>query len=210
LPVEPPPLAAKAVETAAGRQGFIPLPFRLTAADFEIAFITPAMVFASQQPDRHTTSKELQASLEQSRLPPWQNFGTWTDYVSDSPPVLLVRVTPKLSESFWAKVGRGAAMSQGVSVPAVKRFGVALSRMRAFCGDTEIAPIHPLMLETDLGGPATLAEGLYVFDPTAFTSCAEAKLMLYSDKDPNKADTRRIDSAVLDQIKHDFDAYRPQ
>jgi hypothetical protein len=55
----------------------------------------------------------------------------------------------------------------------------------------------------------TLSEGLAVFDPGALTpSCDSVKLMVYSEKDPQKADTRIVDARIVDQIWQDFAAYR--
>ena len=66
--------------------------------------------------------------------------------------MLLVRVTPKLVEGFWTKVGRAAASTQGVSVPPIKRMTAGFARLRAFCGEAEVTPIHPFKLEqTRLG-----------------------------------------------------------
>jgi hypothetical protein len=53
------------------------------------------------------------------------------DDVAGFPPVLLVRVTPKLVEGFWTNVARGAAQTQGVAIPPIKRFTSGFSRMRA-------------------------------------------------------------------------------
>ena len=44
------------------------------------------------------------------------DFSNWSEYVADIPPVLFVRVTPKMVESLWAKVARGAAMTQGMAL----------------------------------------------------------------------------------------------
>ena len=49
-------------------------------------------------------------------------FSNWSTYVSDTPPVLMIRVTPRLVEGFWMKVARGAAMTQGAYVPSLKHF----------------------------------------------------------------------------------------
>ena len=39
--------------------------------------------------------------------------------------------------------------------------------MRAFCGDTEVTPIHPFVVEHCLSETEAIIEGLYVFDPAA-------------------------------------------
>jgi hypothetical protein len=47
---------------------------------------------------------------------------------------------------------------------------------------------------------------LYVFDPAALgPGCSTVTLVLYSEKEPAKADTRVIDPKILQQIWRDFD-----
>ena len=108
---------------------------------------------------------------------PLLDFSNWSDYVADVPPVLLVRVTPRLVEGFWTKVARGAAQTQGVSMPPIKRLKSGFSRMRAFCGDAEVTPIHPFKLEHSVDETDAIYEGLYVFDPGALgPQCGTVKL----------------------------------
>ena len=133
------------------------------------------------------------------------DFGNWSEYVADFPPVLLIRVTPKLVESFWTTVARGAARTQGVALPPIKRVKSGFSRMRVFCGDAEVTPIHPFKLEQRVSESDAIYEGLYVFDPGALgPHCGTVKLVLYSEKEPAKGDTRLVDPKVLQQIWQDF------
>ncbi len=207
LPLEPAqPFPLEALKAAFTKRGPNLLPYTLTAADFEVAFITPLMVYAAQQPDRRTTSRETRnASPDQMRLPAWSDFANWSDYMADVPPVLLVRVTPKLDESFWTTVARGAARTQGMNLPPMKKPKAPLSRLRAFCGDVEVAPIHPFAVESQMFANETLVEGLYVFDPSAFgPQCGPVKLQLYSEKEPEKADTKIVDPTIVEKLWQDF------
>ena len=189
LPVEPvkpfPPAALK--EAAARRTG----PHQMSSDGFDLAFITPLHVAGSQG---------------RSQV---MDFKNWSDYVAETPPVLLIRATPRLVEGFWAKVGRAAAMTQGIALPAFKRPKSGFSRMRAFCGDDEVAPIHPFKVEQALSDTETIYEGLYVFDPGAFSpSCGTVKLELFSEKEPDKADARIVDAGIITQIWQAFAPYR--
>src|SRR4029450_2143779 len=122
---------------------------------------------------------------------PLMDFSNWSDYVADYPPVLLVRITPRLVEGFWTTVGRMAAHTQGVSLPPIKRIKSGFGRLRAFCGDAGGARIHPFRLEQRVSETEAIYEGLYVFDPAAFgPHCAGVKLMLYSEKEPEKPGTK--------------------
>jgi len=51
--------------------------------------------------------------------------------------------------------------------------------------------------------------GLYVFDPGALgPSCGSVKLVLFSEKEPDKADSRVVDPKIVQQIWDDFASYR--
>ena len=137
------------------------------------------------------------------------DFGDWSDYFADAPPVLVVRVTPKLAESFWTTVARGAAYTQGVAVPAIKHFKPGFSPLHAFCGDVEVTPIHPFILERRVSETDAVREGLYIFDPQALgPHCKSVKLTLHSEKAPKKPDTRAVEPQVIERIWQDFAPYR--
>ena len=110
-PAEPAPIAA--FKDAVKRRAGSLLPYQMAASEFDVAFITPVLNFAAQSQ-------------------PNQNFSNWSDYVADIPPVLFVRVTPKMAESFWAKVARGAAYTQGMALPALKRLKSGFQRLQAY------------------------------------------------------------------------------
>ena len=184
-PTEPAPIAAftDAVKRRAGSLN----PYQMAASEFDVAFITPVLNFAAQSQ-------------------PNQNFSNWSDYVADIPPVLFVRVTPKMVESFWAKMARGAAYTQGMALPALKRLKSGFQRLQAYCGRAELTPIHPFKLELRVSETDAIYEGLYAFDPAALgPGCSTVTLVLYSEKEPAKADTRVVDPTILQQIWRDFE-----
>ena len=126
--------------------------------------------------------------------------------MADIPPVLTVRVTPRMVESLLGKVARGAASTQGMALPAIKHLKSGFDRLRAFCGRTEVQPIHPFKLELRVSETGVVHEGLYVFDPAALgPECGTVTLVLYSEKEPEKADTRVVDPKLLQQIWQDLD-----
>ncbi len=179
-----------------------------------MSFITPVLTYSaqyqSQQPRPRTTSKDTRKpEPEPTLVRPLLDFRNWSEYVMDFPPVLLVRVTPKMVEGFWTRVARGAASTQGMSIPPIKRITSGFARLRAFCGDAEVTPIHPFMLELRVSEDEAIYEGLYVFDPGALgPHCGTVKLVLYSEKEPEKGDTRVVDPKVVEQIWQDFEPYR--
>jgi S1-C subfamily serine protease len=214
LPVEP--AAAFPVDTLKDivqkRAGSLN-PYQIASQDFDIAFITPVLTYgaqytAEQMRNRSRTTGAKMIDVDQGVVRPVMEFRNWADYVDQFPPVLLVRITPKAVESFWTTVARGAAQTQGVAIPAIKRPKAAFSRMRAFCGDAEVTPIHPFKLEQRVAD-TTIYEGLYVFDPAALgPQCGTVKLTLYSEKEPDKGDPRVVDAHVVEQIWQDFEPFR--
>jgi hypothetical protein len=188
----------------------------MSSDDFDIAFITPVLTYGARQQEEQASRRERGRG---SRTPPPEQrstrslleFGNWSEYLEDYPPVLLVRVTPKFVEGFWTTVARGAARTQGVSLPPIKHFKSGFLRMRAFCGDAEVTPIHPFKLEQRISDTDAINEGLYVFDPGALgPQCAAVKLVMYSEKEPDKADTKVVDPKTINQIWQDFAPYRDQ
>ena len=181
------PAPVDAFKDAVKRRAGSLLPYQMAASEFDVAFITPVLAFAAQSQ-------------------PNQNFSNWSDYVADIPPVLFVRVTPKMAESFWSKVARGAASTQGMALPALKRLTSGFQRLQAYCGRAEVTPIHPFKLELRVSETDATYEGLYTFDPAALgPGCSTVTLVLYSEKEPAKADTRVIGPTILQQIRRDFD-----
>ena len=102
-------------------------------------------------------------------------------------------------------------MTQGMSLPAMKRVKTGFSRIRAFCGEAELTALHPFVVESAFGANSAALEGLYVFEPDAIgPHCATVKLTLYSVKEPDRGDTRTVDPALVKQIWQDFEPYRQQ
>jgi hypothetical protein len=212
LPVEPArpfPLNARkdASQPGAGSQSS----YQISSSDFDVAFLTPTLLYSSQDQtrgrDRGTATRLPDADSAASRA--LLDFSNWSEYVADYPPVLMIRVTPKLVEGFWTTVARGAARTQGVAVPPIKHFKSGFSRLRAFCGAAEVTPIHPFKLEQRVSESDAIYEGLYVFDPGALgPQCGTVKLVLYSDKEPAKGDTRVVDPKTVQEIWRLFAPYR--
>ena len=79
-------------------------------------------------------------------------------------------------------------MTQGMALPPMKRAKSGFLRMRIFCGNTEVTPIHPFVVEHRISETEAIDEGLYVFDPAAFgPPCGTVRLTVYSKTSPTKA-----------------------
>ena len=183
LPVEPPALSAATLDEAVQRRAGNMKPPQMSSADFDITFLTPVLVKGAKTAD----------------------FGSWSDYFADVRPVLVIRVTPKLTEGFWTTVARGAAYTQGAAIPAIKHFKPGFSRLQVWCGDVEVTPIHPFMLERRVSETDAVREGLYVFDPQSLgPACKSVRLVVASEKDPRKEDTRTVDPRMIERVWQDF------
>lgn len=195
LPVEPStsPRREPTSGTVARSSGMLSLP-RMTSDDFDITFLAPSRV--SFDGGRSSAEEPWQQLLSE--------FANWTAYVERRWPVLLVRVTPRLTEGLWGKLARGAALTQGVSLPPIKRLKPNFARLRAFCDTAEIRPIHPFVLQHQLSDTDPLIEGLYVFDPASFVSgCTAIRLHLSSVAAPDRADIVTVPPQVLSQLRRD-------
>jgi S1-C subfamily serine protease len=215
LPVEPArPFPVNALKDAAERRAGSLSPYQMSSSDFDIAFITPVLIYGAQHQSEQERGRErrggtITSDAQPAVLRPLMDFANWSDYAADVPPVLLIRVTPKLAEGFWTTVARGAAWTQGIALPPIKHVKSGFSRMRVLCGDAEVTPVHPLKLEQRISDSDAIYEGLYAFDPGALgPHCAPVKLVLYSEKEPTKGDTRVVDPKVLQQVWQDFAPYR--
>jgi hypothetical protein len=214
LPVEPArPFPADGLEASLDRRTGGLEPYTMSSADFDIVLLTPPVVYHELHAPTtipHTTSKETRSpNAELSFMRRRMDFGAWSDYVSEIWPALLIRVTPRFTEGFWAKVGRVAAETQGVGLPALKHYKSGFVRLRVLCGTVEVTPIHPFELETQVTERATIDEGLYVFDPGALgPHCGAVTLVLYSEKGPEQGDSRIVSPKILEQIWQDFEPYR--
>lgn len=190
LPLDPHrPIVPGALSAAVKNRAGSLSPYPMSTTDFDVAFITPVHIYGAKDSVRRSV----------------MDFGNWSEYLADHPRVLLVRVTPKMAEALWARLARGAAMTQGMSLPPLKRAKAGFSRMSLFCGDTEVTPIHPFMVEQRTSETEAIYEGLYVFDPAALgPQCGTVKLTVYSEEESDKGDTRVVDPKVLQQITQDF------
>jgi hypothetical protein len=188
-------------------------PPTISAADFDVRFITPVATYAARfAADR--ANAHARGSGRADVVQPLQDFANWEGYVGEFLPVLLVRVTPKLAEGFWQAVGRYAARTQGVAIPAVKHPKAALTGLRLYCGESLVTPLHAFRIVHRApardGSPAAiqLNEGLFVFGPDAVTpACGTATVVLFSDR-RREGDARPLDAAIVDRIVRDFELSR--
>ena len=172
----------------------------MTSADYDVAFITPVMVYAVHNPSdeqRRRQASGVASGPGPAAIDPLEDFSNWSGYVADVPPVLLIRVSPRLVEGFWTKVARGAASTQGVSLPPNQALQVGVRAPARLLRRRRGAPVHPFRLEQRVSETDAVYEGLYAFDPGALApSCGTVKLTFYSEKEPEKGDTKVVDAKI--------------
>ena len=213
LPTEPAtPFPEKALVSAAKTLAGKATAYLVSGTDFDVSFITPPVLYAAIHKPEDRERFDYARDDPQRQQPvfrPLDDFGTWDEYVSEAPPVLLVRVAPKFGEKLWTTLARGAAQTQGMAIPAIKKPKATFGGLRLTCGDTDIAPIHPLRIEHRVDDGTAIDEGLYVFAPSAISpQCGAVKITILSDKPSDKGDLRTIDAKIVQQIWDDFAPYR--
>jgi hypothetical protein len=208
LPVEPVHPFPRDSTTAPATSGGSSPPV-VSSSDFDIAFVTPPAVLRARERAGWTGGRSVRPPEAEARLGRLTDFGSWAEYFAEAPPVLIVRVTPKLVEGFWKRLAREAARTQGAALPAFRDFKTNFLRMRVSCGGADVAPIHPFVLEHPVDDTRLIREGLYAFDPGALgPHCNGVTLTLWSEQAPKQADTIVIDPKIIDQVWQDFAPYR--
>ena len=212
LPTEPAePFPPKALESAAKSLAGKAAAYSISGADFDVSLITPPVLYASlhKPKDSERFDYTRDDPPRQPMLRPLDDFGTWNEYVADVPPVLLIRVTPKFGEKFWTTVARGAAQTQGVAIPAIKKPKAAFGNLRLACGDADVVPIHPFRIGHGVDDGTSVDEALYVFAASAISpQCGTVRITIFSDKPSDKGDTKTIDAKIVQQVWDDFAPYR--
>jgi len=199
-----------------------PEDYHFSASDFEVTLITPILTYGVDYAVKNAALQERAKRNKKSTaitgtVDPFQEYKNWAEYVGEFKPVLLIDARPKLVEGFWSAFGRGLAESQGhYGGPANLHFKSDFYRMRLYCGDREVIPIHPGKVEhrAQANNAAVRVndityEGLYTYVPDAIgPHCGTVRVMLFDEKDPQKADIRSVDPKLVSRIWNDFDAYR--
>jgi len=223
LPVEPTdsyPLDS--LKETIGTEKFNRHPYLFSEASFDVAMVTPVLKYRMEEAVQLAAAKEKgkrtkkhEAAI-QNTFEPLRDLRGWAEYAGEYKPVLLIQAEPQLRETFMSALGRGLAASGGnYGGPARMKYKTDFYRMRLLCGGKEVEPIHP-------GKAATVANahnafvsvtdatyvGIYTYPADALQpSCGEVALELYSEKDPNKASRKVLDSKAVERIWADFQPY---
>jgi len=221
LPVDPTdkyPLDA--IKDVVEAKKFDLAPYSFVEANFNVTLITPLMRYrmeteaerkAAKTKEKRNNSKDA----VQGTFSTTEQFKNWAEYVGEYKPVLLIQAQPLLGESFWGAVGRGVAANYGIRAQANLRFKTDFYKMKLFCGDKEVEPIHPgkiffLTNESNYfvrSHDATYA-GFYSYPADAVNeTCGTVRVELFSEKHPDKAETKTLDKKTVARLVADFQPY---
>ena len=197
--------------------------YSFVTTDFEVSVVTPVLTYGVQYAaekaamreriKRNKSAKAVQGTTESE----FSQYKNWAEYVGEYRPVINIDARPKLVEGFWSAFGRGLAQSQGYyGGPANLHFKSDFYRMRLMCGGKEVTPIHPGKIEHRVAASNAAVrvndasfEGFYTFAPDAIRpDCGTVSVMFYTEKNPEKPDTKVLPAKMVQKIWDDFAPYR--
>jgi hypothetical protein len=95
------------------------------------------------------------------------------------------------------------------------KFRTDFYRMKLLCGTKEVEPIQPGKAATVVNGHNSFVNvtdatyvGIYSYPPDAISpSCGKVTLQLYSEKEPDKLESKDLDQKSIDRVWNDFRPY---
>jgi hypothetical protein len=223
LPVEPTdayPLGPLKEEIKSAK--FDRRPYLFTVGGFDVALVTPVLTYKLQEgvslaaaEEKGRRTRKHNESVKDT-FEPLQEMHEWAEYIGEYKPVLLIQAEPQLRETFMSAFARGMASSGGYYAgPAHLKFKTDFYRMKLFCGDKEIEPIQPIKVATVRNDHSAFVHvtdatyvGVYSYPPDAISSsCGKVTLQIYSEKDPNKSESKDLDQKSIDRVWNDFRPY---
>src|SRR5258708_10970475 len=217
LPVEPlTPYPIEGLKEALRAEKYDPRPYYFAVGDFNIALSTPPLDYREQeerwlQAEReHKKRNKKQQSADQSTGDS-DAPKDWEEEAGAHPAVFGIYVMPKAKEGFGSAFGR----SFNPNSAAKLKFKTDFPKMKLFCGNNEVQPIHPgrVPVTVSVRDRAVKMEdstykGVYMYSPDAVNpDCAQVKLEIYSAKggDPT---VKTFEEKTVQHVWADFDAFR--
>ncbi len=219
LPVDPTDIfLLEAIRDIATAKKFDSDRYLVTIGDFNVTLLTPTLKYRIETEVEREAAKTREKRNKkdgaiQGTFRPFENFYAWREYVGDYKPILIIRATPTLGESFGSMFGRAMiAGIAGVRAPARLRFNADFYRMRLMCGDKEVEPIHPAKIAHILNESNVFVsikdatyEGLYSYPADAISpACGKVTLEMYSEKKPTEAKSKVLSEKAVLKIATDF------
>jgi S1-C subfamily serine protease len=224
LPVEPrDPYPLDSLKEMSKPAKFDRKPYIFTVGGFDVALGTPVLEYEVQEEVGRTVTQEKNKRTKrrgesaQRTFEPLQDLPEWAEYVGEYKPVLLVQAAPQLRETFMSALSRELAPSIepfGSAAPRL-RFRTDFYRMKLLCGAKEVEPIQPGKAATIINAHNEFVNitdatyvGIYSYPPDAISlSCGKVTLQIYSEKEPDKSESKDLDEKSIDRIWNDFRPY---
>jgi S1-C subfamily serine protease len=224
LPVEPSdPYPLDSLKELSKPAKFDRKPYIFTLGGFDVALGTPVLQYELQAEVGHAAAQEKNKRTKkrnessQSTFEPLQDLHEWAEYTGEYKPVLLVQAAPQLRETFISVLGRELVPSIepfASGAPRMK-FRTDFYRMKLLCGMKEVEPIQPGKAATVVNAHNSFVNvtdatyvGIYSYPPDAVSpSCGKVTLQLYSEKEPEKSESKDLDQKSIDRVWNDFRPY---
>src|SRR5207302_9516358 len=109
LPLEPEhPFEDDALKEAVSRRAGAPGAYLVNADDFDVAVITPVLLYGSRHRGDRAPGRAQRPSGNRDQIMksmrPLHDFANWDDYVGGYPPVVMIRATPKRARAGFASM----------------------------------------------------------------------------------------------------------
>jgi len=217
LPVEPlTPYPVEGLKEVLRVEKYDLRPYYFSVGDFNIALSTPPLDYREQEEMR------LQAEREHNKRGKKQQNANqdtsasdtpkeWEEEAGAHPAVFGIYVMPKAKEGLGSALGR----SFNVNSAAKLKFKTDFQKMRLFCGDKEVQPIHPGKVPVMVSVRNRVVKmedstykGVYLYSPDAVNpGCGQVKLEIYSSKG-GEPTVKAFDEKTVQHVWEDFDAFR--
>jgi len=223
LPVEPTePYPLDSLKETIQSTKFDRRPYVFSIGGFDVALETPVLKYRLEEQVRLAAAKQKGKRTKkndeaiQNTFQPLEDLRGWAEYAGEYRPVLLIEAAPQLRETFASALGRGLASSGGYyGGPARMKFKTDFYKMSLICGDREVEPIQPGKAATVVNAHNAFVNvtdatyvGIYSYPPDAISpACGKVRLELYSEKEPDKPETKELDQKTVDRVWGDFQPY---
>ena len=223
LPVEPTdPYPLGSIKEAIRSGKFDRKPYAFTVGSFDVELRTPVLEYELQEEVGITAAEEKDQRTRQHKdsiqntFDPLQDLREWNEYVGAHKPVLLVRAEPHLRETLLSGLGRELTPAiMRYTGGARMKFRADFYRMKLLCGAKEVEPIQPGKAATVVNAHNAFVKvtdatyvGIYSYPPDAISpSCGKVTLQLYSEKEPDKSESKNLDQKSINRVWSDFRPY---
>ena len=197
-------------------------PYIFSIGGFDVALGTPVLQYEVQGEVGHAAAQERSKRTKKrnesapNSFEPLQDLHEWAEYTGEYKPVLLVQAAPQLRETFLSVMGRELAPSiESYAGGPRMKFKTDFYRMKLLCGGKEVEPIQPGKAATVVNAHNSFVNvtdatyvGIYSYPPEAISpSCGKVTLQLYSEKEPDKSESKDLEQKSVDRVWNDFRPY---